>query len=437
MSAPIREYIDSDDPLNEEVFKCLLEHRQEDIYVDYKVEFHYEQDREWLELTKDLIAFANWLGGYLVFGIKNATFEPKGIDDETIKILCNTDELMKKANRFVEPQFKFLRSKEFAFEGNKFVVIHIPESKGITHIIAKNGAFKQQSGEEKIILHAGTFYLRRCGGNELATARGFDEIINKRIDHFKDSLFSKISRVIKAPAESEVFLLRQDPSGEVHKKFIIQDGPDAIPIKGMSFTVPPSNPEEEICAHIALLSKNIDETPPDSMIWRWYKERTALNLSSEQKLMVARFSILLDAPVFYWIKNCESSQIADMLCNLLDSNRDYFIAAYTVDVTGFLYRTDSIRVLRKLGKMNFETRKMARRNQKNNPRNAFTPGIVESRRSKEYRNRDNDFRIMIEKELAEIASSACSSSNKRPGMQSRYDAKAFDCFLYARDDKYQ
>jgi hypothetical protein len=436
MDSLIKKYINSDDPLNEEIFNYLLEHHEEDIYVDYKLAFHAKEKKEWLELTKDFMAFANWEGGYLVFGVKNATYDLVGINNEMCMILCNNDELMKKTNRYVDPPFKFIRSKQFKHNGQDYVVIHIPELKGITHIISEDGAFEYPTGQEKTILHRGTFYVRRCGGNKLASARDLDEIINKRIDFFRDSLFSKISRVINAPAESEIYVLSQDPSGEVDKKFIINDGPDAIPIKGMSFTVAPSSDEEEINAHISLYSINKHEIPPASMIWKWYRRRLSLNLSSSQKLAVAEFSIHQDAPVFYWLMDSKSRQIADTLSDLLNFNRNYFVAAYAADISGFLQREDRTRVLRKLGKANFEIRKETRRRQSNNPRNSFHPGIVNSRRPKELKNRDRDFRLKIEEELDEIASAVVNSGNRMPSTNARYDAKAFDCFLYARDDQY-
>ena len=61
--------IDQDDPASEEVVKFLLAYREEDERLDYKVSADINSEKMWLELAKDLSAFANTYGGYLLFGV--------------------------------------------------------------------------------------------------------------------------------------------------------------------------------------------------------------------------------------------------------------------------------------------------------------------------------------------------------------------------------
>lgn len=61
--------LQSDDPLSRRVAEFLSTYAEEDNFVDYKRTIDITSDKFWLELTKDVSAFANTLGGYLVFGI--------------------------------------------------------------------------------------------------------------------------------------------------------------------------------------------------------------------------------------------------------------------------------------------------------------------------------------------------------------------------------
>jgi predicted HTH transcriptional regulator len=82
MIRSIKEAIFSTDPLSNEAIGFLLNYREEDTQIDYKESFHGKEERDWLEITKDIMAFANTNGGFLLFGIKNGTFERIGISSE-------------------------------------------------------------------------------------------------------------------------------------------------------------------------------------------------------------------------------------------------------------------------------------------------------------------------------------------------------------------
>lgn len=116
MIKSIKEFLDSTDPLTDEAFQVVLAFREETIHVDFKVAFHFGEEREWLEITKDVMAFANTEGGYLAFGVRDKTYEIVGIDESTAKVLCDPNQLMQKVNRYVEPHITLLRSRSIVVE---------------------------------------------------------------------------------------------------------------------------------------------------------------------------------------------------------------------------------------------------------------------------------------------------------------------------------
>lgn len=88
-----KEFLSSEDPLSEQAIEFLLDYQEEDSSVDYKLSFS-DEEREWLEITKDIIALSNTYGGYLVFGIKDGTFDKIGLDAEMHQTIRDVNNLM-------------------------------------------------------------------------------------------------------------------------------------------------------------------------------------------------------------------------------------------------------------------------------------------------------------------------------------------------------
>src|SRR4051812_2503708 len=198
MTKSIQELLKSADPLSDEAISIVMVAREENSCLDFKLTLE-NVDREWLEVTKDVMSFANTEGGYLVFGVRNGTYEEIGLTDEIAKLISDTNNLMQKFNRCVEPQFTTLRAKGVERDGKKFVVVLIPSSPDSTHMVYKEGAFKHPSGDKKVVLQVGTFYVRRSGVNHLADSRDVDAIVERRMARYRAKLLQDITRVVEAP----------------------------------------------------------------------------------------------------------------------------------------------------------------------------------------------------------------------------------------------
>ena len=112
---------------------------------------------------QDVSAFANTLGGYLVFGVANQSREVVGLPRKVAQELEDVNNIQQKLNRYLDPELEHVRSKKFRIDGKYIVLMHIPQSRGKTHIISKDGNFSLPSGKKKTLLHKGTFYVRRSG----------------------------------------------------------------------------------------------------------------------------------------------------------------------------------------------------------------------------------------------------------------------------------
>lgn len=430
----IRELLVAEDPLSTEAFESLLNYREEDSLVDYKETFG-ATEKEWLEITKDLMAFANTSGGYLIFGVRDATYELVGLSPDAVKTLTHTDLILQKINRFFDPSLRKLRSKEFKYDTKNFVVLFIPESLGITHVISQDGSFNLPSGEKKPILRKGTFYVRRSGGNQLGGTRDLDDIFSRRMELFRESLLQKIARVVEAPAESEVLILSPEHLSGNEKRIVIDNTPEAIPIKGMSFSTPPKTTEEAIAGWSALAAQDPNTLPPQETLWEWYEGRITLKLQEKFRIEVAKFCFLSRVPVFYWIQGCGAESVKKMIVDLLSRKLTADQIGSILAVATFLGKQFHRSIIGRLGK---RAEKLARRSLGfpiNGPRSLFRQEQIVVRR-KSFKGTDLEFRAINEKELDAIATRGRKQEAIQLGLMDRWKAEELDCFLYAQDNQY-
>jgi hypothetical protein len=435
MSKSIRELLDSPDPLTDEALETVLTSREETTLVDFKLDFHPTEEREWLEITKDVMAFANTFGGYLAFGVRDGTYEIVGLDEATIKTLRDPNHMMQKINRYVEPQITSLRSRPIDVNGKTCVLLLIPASRGQTHLVLKDAAFKFPSGVDKILLHQGTSYVRRSAGNHLVDARDLDAIISMRLDYFKSTLLDKIAKVVEAPAESKVLVVSEVPGDESHSKFVIDNASGALPVKGLSFTVSPATIEQEIAAWMAMTARDPEARPAPGTTWNWYRERKTLKLTAHQKIPTAIYGILSGTPVFFWLQNCKAADIKSALAAALSDNVSLDSADYILSLSTFLGKKFHRSQVSKLPES------LARR--LGDKALCFPPGGPRSgmRADSIIPKSPNlgtlaQARIELETDLDTIAASAKTSAGHQPQLIQRWFARRIDCYLYAQDDQY-
>ena len=425
--------LESSDPLSGEVFIYLLSYREEDGRVDFKKTFD-ESDREWLEITKDVVSFANSHGGYLVFGIEDASYSRIGLTQDLAKVLTNTNNILQKVNRFIEPQISHLRTKEYKDGGLIFVAWYIPETVGKIHVVSRKGSFSYPKGQEKTILQKGTIWVRRSAGNHLADSSDLEDIFTRRNERFRDSLMSKIARVVHAGSETEVFILEPDPTESDGKRFTIVDAPDALEVKGLSFSVAPTTDEQELAGWIALFQRDPDAVPPAHRLWAWYADRNEKNFSEDQRLQLAEFCLLSDVPAFYWIKGSDANSIKEMIRHAVPHSMSTHLSNL-VGTAAFLGKKFHNSVIHLLGDRASKLPDRFRTYPAGGPNTLMGRDLIQSTMRAYSKLGHGQSHDHILEELNAIAETA-KKQRREPGVQKRYDAVAFDCYLYARDDRY-
>ena len=432
----IEEILNTEDPLSEESMLSLINHGEEDNLVDYKVDFDPTSEKAWLGITVDILAFHNTFGGFLVFGVEDNTFEKKGLQKNILTILCDTNKILQKINRFIEPEISRIRSKKITLDGLDFAIIYIPNSNNITFMIKKDGSFKYPSGEDKILFRKGTTYIRRSAGNHLVDSRDLDLVFNKRLEKYRKTILSNITRVIEAPKESNVFIVSKDESSPDVEKFIIEDSPDAIPVKGMSFSVEPKTDEQEIASSIALNKRTPLNVPHKHTLWGWYKKRDSISLSSKQMIYLAKFGIIHEVPVFYWLQNCNASDIKLMLEDVLkyEGSSDYY--SRVLIVAHFLGKGPFNYFVKKLGKNVEKVSRSKKKYVKDDVFSIVNMGKLGSKTPKKASESEIDYKKRLLDDLNEKVDAIIDSNPRTPNYILSDDIFSYDCRIYSRLDKY-
>jgi len=347
------------------------------------------------------------------------------------KTIKDVNLLHQKLNRHLEPNIIGLRAKEFKIDGLSIVVLYIPQSAGVTHMISKDGVFTHPSGKPKTLLQKGTFYVRRSAGNHLGDSRDLSDLIERRIDQFRDALLDKVAKVVQSPASSDVFILSKDSGDKEARRFIIEDSPESIPIKGMSFTVAPEGVEEEIAAWSVLSRGSSESLPSPVVLWRWYADRSEIKVSENHRLTIFQFSLWSEVPPFYWIKGIKAVRIRETLLRTVRNRSNNNGVTEMLIVASFIGRGVYSSVLSMLGNYRDRINPAMQRFPQSGPMSAFGTLQATVQLTKHS--------VLKKEKLHDLDSiaSAVKKTGKVPALMKRWDAKKIDCFLYAQDDQYK
>jgi len=419
----ISSFLNCIDPLCLDAINKLLSHKEEDLYVDYKECFDPNDEKHWHGITTDAVAFANAMGGYIVFGVRDVDFTLVGLLEDAVKALTDTNLVMQKLNRYIAPPFTMIRTKRHCTEsGNVITIMHIPESKGKTHIFVKDVSYKYPTGSTKQLAYPGMVFIRRSATNHVVDPEDLEFIINRRIEYYKESILNKIAKVVEAPPDHQVLIFDPCSKANNDKSYFISDSPDAIPVSGMSFTIAPRTDVEEICGWISLSKRDPSFRPTEVRLWHMYSVRNNLVLTPGQIIEMIRFSLLSEMPIFFWLKSLSADDIKSVLLRIFSQTNNMRTKTYVLNVASFLGNTFHTKVLKKLG----DEAKRIYGTSRKFPKDPFEPFCSNILSVNEDTN-------TYEKRLTDIA---ISLSHGKGGAVEKWRAKALDCRLYARTDKY-
>ncbi len=334
----LREIISSSNPLPNDILHVLLEN-EESLWHDFKSTLDFRSNKELLDITKDIIGFANTEGGYLVIGIQNKTHKIIGLSRELVEQFSDMNILLGKTNRYIMPSIININLKTYTADDKNIVVLHVPCSKGKTHVVEKEGKFQNQEKKEITLLRKGEIFVRRAGATVIATHSDLEQLMDRRMMQFKEKISQNIARTIEVTDPNNVISISTEKANSSDTNiYRLSNSPDAIPVKGISSNIPPKNLEEVLVSSVAMYKFDKNCVLPANLIYNMYAERDSFSIPRKYLIYLVRFSIIKNAPTFYWLISCDKSEVIQLLQEL-SKNTDYFIRDYVHRLSYFVDKT--------------------------------------------------------------------------------------------------
>lgn len=370
-------FLESLEPLSHAAQLFLLDYTGETDLVDFKEDFD-GSDREWLEITKDVLAFANTRGGYLVFGVSDKNHEKKGMPLEHAVKLSDPALVQAKLNRFISPAITSLQCTRMNVteEGPCFAFIHVPATKRATHIVVSNGDFKRER-ETITALRVGEIYVRRVGWRGVVKPEDFEQLLDRRMAAYKEKLLGNIAKVVSAPTPSEVIIVSPEQATAGTASVRLSSDPSATPVRGMSVTTVPATDEEEFATICAAHRKDRSHRPSEALLFRLYARRHKIAVGSEYRPLLLSMSVTVSAPGLFWLKHARPSDVIEELAAVLGT-LDPTPRFYALSIINILNHSRAISLARK-ELANHESSLARFERDSKNPRDLFRSDWVRSK----------------------------------------------------------
>ncbi len=178
--------------------------------LDYKEVFSISDTKSKIEFAKDMLAFANSKGGYIIFGVNNS-FEWVGLDDRSDS---DTDEanISNILDNYIDGHLEFI-TNTIEIEGLFFFIVYIFSTKDITPF-KKDGQYnktswKQTKSKNITVFKKGDIYCRR-GSRSIKADNLFFKL--------KSNNFKVIENISTLPVMYNEFVGRKEYLEELDQK---------------------------------------------------------------------------------------------------------------------------------------------------------------------------------------------------------------------------
>lgn len=216
------------EPLGDLMLDFLIERDNESEYIDFKEIIDVSRDGPFAKIAKDIFAFSNYGGGFILIGFKERknefqvnkkteerlkrTFVQVGIPED---FHIDQASLQEKFNAYSNSPIE-LGYREFTrkIDGTykKFAAIYVQGS----HVVLKpmkRGVYEDFKGKPKIAFDQGTILIRRGTQSIVASDRDLTwikerslkteyslSVLNGKPDYVRETLFSNLFEIVKLPA---------------------------------------------------------------------------------------------------------------------------------------------------------------------------------------------------------------------------------------------
>ncbi len=181
----------------DDLIKAYLKRNTEAADLDLKPTFDVDDLGDWLEIIKDIAAFANSDGGAILIGM-NDDGMPSSADVEGALGIDPAD-VTNRVHKYTGTHFHAFEFSECKKLGHEICAIII-QSARIPLVFTRVETYEATPGRQKTIFSMGTVYFRRGAKSEPRTSS--DDIrtfLDREIEVVKHSWLDGISKVVLPP----------------------------------------------------------------------------------------------------------------------------------------------------------------------------------------------------------------------------------------------
>lgn len=202
---------------SDESLKVLLERTSEAADLDFKSSFDVNAQGDWLEIIKDIVAFANFGGGTLLIGV-NDDGMPSGADVAGALDIDPAD-LTNRIHRYTGTHFHGFEIVECEKAEHEICAVTVRNAR-IPLVFTRVGTYESTPGKQKTAFSLGTVYFRHGAKSEPATSDDLRAFLDRELELIKRSWLDGISKIVESPAGSRIVIVPPEtqltgPSGAV------------------------------------------------------------------------------------------------------------------------------------------------------------------------------------------------------------------------------
>lgn len=177
--------------------------------VDFKSSFDPTSNRDWLELIKDVAAFANSGGGYILIGL-NDDGTPAYSDVSGI-LAVDPSDLENRLFKYFGQHFSGVEIIETQKQGTEICALRISPAR-IPIVFSRVGETELPDGKKKTVFALGTVYFRHGTKSEPGTTDDLRRFLERELEFTRKSWLDGIAKVVEAPAGSRFAVLPPEGS---------------------------------------------------------------------------------------------------------------------------------------------------------------------------------------------------------------------------------
>lgn len=294
----------------DELLALALARTTETAEVDFKSSFDPGALRDWLEFVKDIAAFANSGGGFILVGVGDDG-SPSGADVSPL-LAVDPANVGNQIHKYTGQNFSGVEFLKCEKAGQIVCAIRISSSR-IPIVFARVGEFELPDAKKKTAFALGTVYFRHGAKSEPGTSDDLRIFLDRELEFTRKSWLDGITKVVEAPVGSRFAVLPPEgsptgPSGSLPMQLTTDPGATAYYAVPLDKTHPYR--QKEVVQHVneKLAGKRTINSHNVICIRRVYSVQKEINFCYTQNFASPRYS----------------EQFVDWIVDQYDANANFF-----------------------------------------------------------------------------------------------------------------